>query len=322
MDISKEDQKAALLAKAAKLYYIEGKNQQTIAKELNIARPVVSRMLNEARAKQIVSISVAYPWKSRILEKELLNRFSLRDAQILIPTASELTGRLQELGIVAADYLLSIIEKDSTIGISWGKSLREMINNIKDTDLPHVKVVQLIGASGTEVVSSDGPRFAQMLSEKFNCQSYYLHAPLVVETEMVRDALLQDPGIKKALHMGASADIALVGIGCTVENNYSLLRTGYIDSEQLKDLADKGAIGDICARHFDINGHAIDTSLSRRTIGIQIDQLKNIKTVIGVSGDKAKSKAIYAALKGKFLDVFITDAETALEVIRMHDAEQ
>ena len=44
-----ENEKHQLLARVAHLYYIEDINQAKIAKDLNIHRTTVSRMLKEAR---------------------------------------------------------------------------------------------------------------------------------------------------------------------------------------------------------------------------------------------------------------------------------
>ena len=50
-----------LLAKIARLYYLEGLTQQTIANKLNISRTKVSRYLTKAKKDKIVEIQINYP---------------------------------------------------------------------------------------------------------------------------------------------------------------------------------------------------------------------------------------------------------------------
>lgn len=321
--ITKEDYKNALLAKIAFLYYNEGKNQQEISREVGIARPAISKMLNEARENNIVEIRVKHPWTSFSLEQELVRRFGLKEARVIIGPDEHSDCSMEDLGRIAADYFNSVVQPDSIIGISWGRALREMLLSLKNRDYPEARVVQLIGASGSEIVSTDGPRYAQMLAEKLNCPSYYLHVPLVVESEAVRDSLLQDIRIRSTLEHARQANIAFVGIGYTGDmDNYSLLRTGYISKEDLQVLLAEGAVGDICARHFDQNGNYLDTDFDRRTIGISLEELREIDTVVGLSGSKIKAPAVYGALKGAYLNVLITDAVTALELIDLDEAKK
>ena len=50
--------------------------------------------------------------------------------------------------------------------------------------------------------------------------------------------------------------------------------------------------------------------MNQRVIGISIDDLKVIPTVIGVAGGVEKHEAILAALKGHYIDVLVTDEKT------------
>lgn len=323
LEIDKEDYKNALLAKIAYLYYNDGKNQQEISEEVGIARPAISKMLNEARENNIVEIRVKHPWTSYSLEQELIRRFGLKEARVIVGPNENEDCSMEDLGRIAADYFDTVIQKESIIGISWGRALRQMLLSIESRDFPEAKVIQLIGASGSEIVSTDGPRYAQMLAEKMNCSSFYLHVPLVVESETVRNALLQDIRIHNTLEHGRQADVAFVGIGYTEDiDNYSLLRTGYIDKEELQTMIDQGAIGDICARHFDNEGNYLDTDFDRRTIGISLEELKQIDTVVGVSGTRVKAPAVYGALRGGYLNVLITDSATALDLIRIDESRK
>ncbi|MBV5336696.1 MAG: sugar-binding transcriptional regulator, partial [Deltaproteobacteria bacterium] len=51
--------------------------------------------------------------------------------------------------------------------------------------------------------------------------------------------------------------------------------------------------------------------LNDRIIGIELDQLLKIPRVVGVAGGANKIEPIRAAMRGKLIDVLITDQATA-----------
>jgi len=119
---------------------------------------------------------------------------------------------------------------------------------------------------------------------------------------------------QKLLEKARNVDIALVGIGAPIGSS-NLVETGYFEKEQIKEMQNLGVAGDICSRFFDEEGQVCDLEINKRTIGINLDDLKNINEVIGVAGGEEKVSSIVGALKGGFLDVLITDAKTAKLVL-------
>jgi DNA-binding transcriptional regulator LsrR (DeoR family) len=206
------------------------------------------------------------------------------------------------------------------IGISWGTALYQMIQALRPHRLSGVEVIQLIGATGSEKVPTDGPILAQLLAETLGASCYYLHAPLIVENEAVRDVLLQDRNIRKTLARAERTDVALVGIGTTRSDLSSLIRAGYMDETEEERIRVSGAVGDICAQHFSLTGEWLDIDMNRRVVGINLDTLSGIDTVIGVAGSSRKGAAILGALRGRYLNVLITDDQAAQKVLAMHQA--
>ena len=66
---------------------------------------------------------------------------------------------------------------------------------------------------------------------------------------------------------------------------------------------------------FDEDGRPVYTSLQSLLIGITLEDMKNIDTVVCVAGGSEKVQAIKGALKGGFIDVLITDFHTANQLI-------
>jgi hypothetical protein len=106
-------------------------------------------------------------------------------------------------------------------------------------------------------------------------------------------------------------DLALVGIG-SLEPSPLLRQSGNALTEAEQDqLRGAGAVGDVCLRFFDANGTVLDTPLDRRVVSITPSDLRHVPRRIGVAGGTSKYRAIRAALRGGWVNVIVTDLDTA-----------
>jgi len=315
--VATTDSRLRLLAEVASLYYENELTQEEIARKLGISRSNVSRLLAEAKQKGVVEIRINYPWEtSPSLQMELMNRFNLRVARVLKADRMGYKRILRGLGALAARYLEGILNNASILAIGWGTALYEVVNALRPRQLG-IEIVQMIGAIGSGDPLIDGPELARELAKTLGGRYRYLHAPLIVRDEEVQKAFLREQRISETLELAKGADIALVGIGSVDPSVSSLLRAGYIDEEGLEAIRRCGAVGDICARQFDIQGNVLDIELNRRVVGIDIESLKRIDCVMGVAGGMPKAPAILGALRGGFVNVLITDNRVAQEVLRL-----
>lgn len=314
--MNKED----LLIEIATLYYYDGLTQREIAKRFGISRSNVSRLLTEARNRGIVEIKV----KQKIpldynLQKEIRSRFSLKDVKILKFYGLDYQEMLRKLGTIAARYLKTILNKVSIVGMSWGTAIYEVVNAFESEFYQNIEVIQMIGGIGAENPDIDGTELARRLAEKVGGRYRYLHAPLIVENADIKKAIIVEKNVKEVLQKVKKADVAIVGIGSTDPTVSSLVRAGYLNKKELNEIRKLGAVGDICARHFDINGNLCQIDLNERVIGIDTDVLKDINYVIGVAGGKAKASAILGVLRGGYINVLISDNKAISEVLKLND---
>ena len=310
-----------LLAQVASLYYEDNSTQAEVARRIGASRSTVSRLLHEARKSGMVEITIHYPWKtSPEIERDLTARFHLRQARVLIGRGRPYEEILRGLGVLAARYIASILAEGTILGISWGTAVYSTVRALRpDRRLP-ITVVQMIGAVGIGDPLIDGPDLARLLANVYGGEHRYLHAPLIVEDTHVCEVLLQEPRIRETLSLAHRADIALVGIGSLVPEVSSLLRAGYLDQKALAQLRAQGAVGDICARHYDVQGRVLDIELNRRIVGIELEALHSIEQVIGVAGGEAKAEAILGALRGGHVNVLVMDDAAARKVLALDGA--
>jgi DNA-binding transcriptional regulator LsrR (DeoR family) len=307
-----------LLVQVARQYYEQDLTQDEIARKIGTSRSTISRMLLEAREAGIVEINIHYPWKSDTsLEQELTDHFSIQQAIVLSSRGRAYSEILRGIGVLAARCLESILQPKAVLGISWGTAVHSTVQALQPGQRLQITVVQMIGAVGTEDPMIDGPDLARALANVYGGEYRYLHAPLIVENGTLRKALLEEQPIGETLSLARQSDVALVGIGSLDLNFSSLLRAGYLNQESLTQLQVQGAVGDICARHYDDQGHVMDIGLNRRIIGIELKDLQNIKYVIGVAGGEAKAEAILGALRGQHVDILVTDDTAAQKVLAL-----
>jgi AI-2 transport system ATP-binding protein len=309
----------AFLAEIASDYYHRANSVQDIASQRGLSEAEVKQLLERARSMGVVQVTINRPWQTNPeLEAELKETFHLKQVRVLSAEATSSEQMLEGIGHLAADYLSEVLGAQDSIGISWGSALYQMIMAMPPMNLPDVEVVQLIGATGNEPVATDGPILARLLANRLNCGVRFLHAPLIVESETGRNALLQERTIRDTLARASKLSIALVGIGSTHPELYSLLRTGYVSPAEAEQIRLSGAVGDICAQHYNAQGEWLDLPINRRVIGITLDTLSRIPTVMGVAGGAEKARSILAALRKGYVNVLVTDEAAARAVLALH----
>jgi DNA-binding transcriptional regulator LsrR (DeoR family) len=313
----------AILAEVATLYWIDKLNQEQIARQIGRSVPTVSRLLAEAEAAGIVDVRIRYP--STIvpaLQVELMHRFSLRVARVLAASSSDPARLLSQLGELGARYLATVLRDGMSVSVGWGRTLYEVVQALRPMHRRDVHVAQALGSLGSKLPAIDNHLITRLLADRVGGTPHLLPAPMIVESEVVREALLQDPQVRETLEIGRHSDISLTGIGVAEPDLAGMYRAGYIDERALDQIRETGAVGDILVEFFDRDGRWLDLPVTRRVIGLSVDDLAAMPTVIAVAGDTRKAAAILGALRAGVLHVLVTDEATAREVVRLDDEDR
>lgn len=312
-----------LMAKVARMYYVQGIRQQGITERLQIHQSTVSRLLKRAREANLVRFSVtAPPGIFADIEDQLVARFGLKDAMVVeCPTEEE--PMVRDLGAATAYFVETTVKAGTTIGISsWSRSLFAMVDALQPGDYCRGgKVVQILGGVGVAGVEHHAMYLAQRLASSIGATPVLLQAPAVVGSPEARRILARDASVREASEYFAHLDLALVGIG-SLEPSRLLSSSGNVFSvEEREELMREGAVGDICFRFFDEQGEGVRSSLMQRVIGIEAASLKAVSRVVGVAGGRKKIPAILAALRGGWINVLITDLRAAESLLNTAEPE-
>lgn len=308
------DDSRALLTRVAWLYYVEQLSQQEIADRLRISRMRVTRLLQRARDEHIVEIRIttsSEPWLA--MERALVARFGLRDAVVVPSDGGE---RLrQHLAQAAAAYLERILCDGDVLGVGSGATLSEIPVFIRRSSHPRCLVVELIGGLSRTDRTINPYDCSWRLAEALGARSEHLQVPAMVENAAIVQNLLEDSVTRAALDRAGACDIALVGIG----QMDSPIRASmdYVPPESLPRLLAAGAVGDILLRFYDAQGRSVCTGFDDQILGLTLEQLRKIPTVIAVAGGSEKAAAIAGALRGGLVDVIVCDQATSAEILAL-----
>jgi len=306
-----------VIAEVASMYYEQDKSQEEIGEILFFSRSKVSRLLKKAIEMEIVSVTVNYPIQVMAsLGKSLSECYPLKEVVVLRNRFDTMPTMRKLIGQAAARFIDAHLSAKDVLGLSWGKTMREVVRQLTPRDFKDITVVSMVGTATVKGSSVDSNELVKKAAAKYQARFVQMKPPLYTCNPEQTALLLADPDVQKAMTAYRSCNMAVTGIG-SVE---SICAQYFDDPSLVEEESDRlkalGAIGSICGRLFDRNGREVNSQLKNRTMGIGIDELKRIPTVILTISDPEKTDAIYSAITSGLVNVLITDDKTAIELIK------
>lgn len=317
---SQASQDTQLVVKVCRLFYEEGLTQLEISERLRISRFRVARILREAVERGIVQITIREPAStSADLERSLERAFGLRQA-IVVATAGQDEATVKGmLGKAAADYLHKTLRAGDVLGVSWGTTVNEVANALQPRRPLDIQVVQITGGLNQVSVHVNAPELTRRIAEAFQSDCHLLYVPAIVDEPSVRDALLADSSVRRTVQWFDKVTVGLVGIGALAPDPTStLVHAGYIGERELAMFAHSRVVGDVFSHFYDVDGNIQDCGLNNRVIAMTVEQIRRVPYVIGVAGRRHKGAAILGALRGKLINVLVTDEDAARCVLELN----
>ncbi len=308
-----------LMVKVSTLYYKDGLTQDKIAEKLKVSKYQVNRMLKKAISTGIVKISISDPTKSvSVLEEKLEKTFDLKRAIVVENFGLSDVELKSKLGAAAAAYLVEIIKDKDIIGVSWGTTINEVVNHLPERINKDVEVVQITGGSHQLSIDLNCHDITTRLAKKFGKEPHLLFAPAILDSKDLLPVLLEEKSIKSTFDYFDKIKISLVGIGALYPKVIStLVNTGHISGKDFESLKENNAVGDVFSHFFDINGNICDSTLNGRIVSMSVEILKKVPYSIGVAGGKLKAEAILGALRGKYINILVTDDTAAERILKL-----
>lgn len=302
-----------LMTRAARLHHIQGVRQTEIAAKMGISQAGVSRLLRMAEEQGIVrSIVVPPEGLYPDLEDGLSEVYGL-DAVYVVDVDPANGGIPEALGAASARCLDDVFAGGPVLGFtSWSTTLREMARLMEPRVKSQIKcVVETLGDLGSPMLQHEADVATLQMAQAFQAEAVFLRAPGVMKSVELRNAALADTHIQKALHLLDEVEIVFVGLGPADFHGPLEENDNFFSAEQLAEVRKAGAVGQLHQRFIDAGGRPVRTPLDDLVIGISLDQLRGAGRRIAVAGGAAKHEALAAALAGEWIDVLVTDVDSA-----------
>lgn len=304
------DPEDSLAIRAAWLHYAGGLTQAAVAKRLGVPSVKAHRLIAKAVDAGAVKITIDGPIaECAELEARLCARFGL-DLCEVAPDLGEEGLPLRALGLAGAGFLRRVIEQKEhdVIGLSHGRTLTAAVQQMPRVEAQGLRFVSLIGGL-TRTYAANPHDVMHRLAEKTGAQAHVLPVPFLTNSEKDRAVILAQPGVRDLFDLARGATLKIAGLG-TADAGAQLVTTGMIEPREIDEITRAGGVGEMLGHFFDAKGRVVQTSLTARTLAVDLDGPPESR-IVGIAGGPAKRAALRAVLESGRLNGLITDEATA-----------
>lgn len=304
-----------LLVQVGWLYYRQGLTQDQISKKLGFSRIKVQRLLARARSEGVVEIKINFPFEVCLqLRQQLESLYGLKQVAV-VPAAWTDEGLEDALGEVGAEMLVRFMSEATSIGVGWGVTVSAVVRHFPENPVRGALTIGLLG-NQPQMSGVNPGEIAMALSRKLGGECYTVTAPCFVNSKETRSILLSQPSIRQTFSLAEQVDLAVVGLGTTL-NNATLVKAGFLSPSEMAHLRKLGAVGDLLGHFIDKDGKLVESEFEERVMSLELDRLRRIPRVMCVAGGTDKVHAIHAALKSGLIDALVTDEKVAQELVTL-----
>jgi central glycolytic genes regulator len=226
---------------------------------------------------------------------------------LIIPGDSETSNAvLGFMGQRAATHVLGLLKAQSIIGVTGGRSVAAVAENMPEAHSPKVTVLPARGGMGKSHATQSNS-IAALMAAKLGAQKEMMYLPDNIDREIL-EALKMDPQIKEVFDKLKEMDILIVGIG----RADVMAKARNLPTERIRQLEDQGACAEAFGYYFDRNGVMVFPSSS---VGITLEQYREVPHVVAVAGGAGKADAILATSRVRSDMVLVTDESGARAIV-------
>lgn len=308
-----KNDKLQRLALVAHLYYEQEKTQHEIAEQLGVSRPLISRMLREAKKEGIVEIKIHEPDGDEKLLSRLLAGFHLRGG-VLAPETWDDAKMNHLLAELTLELLQSLNIK--RLGIGWGEAIGSLVSFLESQRPEHISlrhISPLVGNSGVSIRHYHSDENVRVFSQFTMACPHYLYTPAFAETKQELSLITSTEHYKSVYKQWQHLDCALVNIGNfpSTPDFASRARFG-------KLLTYEKAIGTLVAYYFNESGKLISSDTDY-AIQVPLPLLRSCKNVVGVCCANISPRSLLGALHTGLFTHLVIREQLALELLKLKE---
>lgn len=300
--------------RAARMYYYQGMTSAAIAREMNLSRSSISRLISFAKDNGFVEIRVIDPIEQpMILEDEIRSTYPIQKVHVVpVPDIVGEAEWLERIAQFTAKYLNSIFDSNMILGVAWGTTLSAISNHLLPKTTHNSQIVQLNGAGNTRSMGIEyASEIIMRFASNFQARAHLFPVPTFFDYASTKEAMWKERSIQRILDLQEKADLLLYSIGAVNAGVPShVYAGGYLEEQDLDEIRKNEIIGDIATVFFREDGSFADIPINRRTSGPNLNLFREKHGICVVSG-LAKVKGLHVALQGEFIKELIVDEPTA-----------
>lgn len=308
------DSEDSLAIRAAWLHYAGGLTQAAVANRLGLPSVKTHRLIARAVADGVVKVSIdGEIVECAMLEDRLCHLFGLDFCEVA-PDLGEEGLPLRALGIAGAGFLRREIERGDhdVIGLGHGRTLAAAVHQLPRFEAGGVRFVSLLGGL-TRNYAANPHDVMHRLAEKTGAQAYVMPVPFFANSGEDREVLLAQRGVHEVFEMSNRAGLKIVGIG-TADSGAQLVASGMIEPREIDEIRAVGGVGEMLGHFFDAKGRVLETTLTTRTLAVNLDGPPESR-IVAIAGGPGKVEAVRAVLMSGRLKGLITDEPTARALV-------
>lgn len=308
----------ALIVRAARLYYEQGRSQTEVAEDLGLSRSNVSRILTQARERGIVEIAIhdpdGPPRHHPAVEAALAARFSLREAHVV---SGLRTSGLEAVARQGAALIGERAAQVRSIGLSWGQTVQRVVEQLEQVRLrPAPSVLPLVGGHSSLDELESGESVLRVLAARLGARAQMLYAPAVLESATTAATLRTESSIASVLEAAAQVELALVGMGSMgLHSSPHIVEQMSLGAQEQAAFLAQDPVGDVCGRFVDAHGVPLGSPTDQRVLAVTFSELLRIPEVIGVAAGAEKAPGVAGVLRSGVIATAVVDIDLAKELL-------
>lgn len=311
-----------LLYQIAKMYYVDNMTQEAISRTTSFSRSHISRLLDKAREKNIVSFVVTNPLEHIIneLEEQFRKRFGLKYVAVEGVTSDEYQGLSRRslidcLAQRAARCLPGYLSGSKTVAVGLGRTLYSVSKQLgHDSLLDDTLILPAAGTTTATAPETQSNIIVDNFSSAFGAKRYFTNVPIVVDRDELQSRLYQQRK-KELAELWSKVDTAVIGLGGPYRSSADPFNFNQASEVYRELVATSDIKGDILGTFFFEDGSELELDKNYVRNCMSLNELGRVDRVLCIAGGPLKVRGILTALRMGFVNGLITDSVTASEII-------
>ena len=287
-----ETEKLRRLAHVARRYYLEDQKQSDIAAELGVSRPLISRMLSEARELGVVEILIHEPGTRASSLLDRLRMTSSIRGGVLVEDGEDEDATNQLLSQGAVDLLRQI--GAHRLGVGWGYLIGQLVTWLEKHPQPDSSVTDicpLVGNASIPARNYQSNENVRLMAQQLGAAPHFLYLPALPDSLEEQQVLCSTEVYRQIHQQWEQIDTALVNIGDypSSPDFASLVRYGSLLQQQ-------HACGRMLVYYFNEAGTIIQSDQDF-AIQVPLETLMRCPNIVGVCSANTSARALRGALR-------------------------